>query len=309
MVTPSAGADRPRVGASADRRPAWPASRPRPRWSRTGCRDHVADVCSGDLLGHLGEPPAVNAHFSEEGVVLRGSSSGDAEGQHPLQHHRHHDQAVGRLVRDGARTDVARPAAAEGGIGATQGRGPPEGRRVRGAAGKRPRRDSLLGYWLMPMPTIDPVVVRRSAAAREDYGPEFTYTHYAGFRSLPVRRGAIIGVRRLVRGHAGPTAAQASCSRGCRRGRARARRARVARGSRWTSSARAAASGASRRWRRAIPATTRPRRCSPSPRCASPSTTTRRPSGQVTTAEAMGETLLDRLSKSGISFTVEYNRP
>ncbi len=42
------------------------------------------------------------------------------------------------------------------------------GRKVDGPAvvAGSPRRDPVLGYWLLPLPTIDPIVVKRSAAAR-----------------------------------------------------------------------------------------------------------------------------------------------
>lgn len=73
----------------------------------------------------------------------------------------------------------------------------PEGRQVR-ARGGRPHRDIELGYWLMPLPTIDPTIIKRSAAARPDYGPEFTYSHYAGFKTLPFASGAAVGVAGLV---------------------------------------------------------------------------------------------------------------
>jgi short subunit dehydrogenase-like uncharacterized protein len=53
----------------------------------------------------------------------------------------------------------------------------PEGRSVRGA-GKLGRADGLEG-WGVPLPTIDPQIVLRSARALERYGPEFTYAHYA----------------------------------------------------------------------------------------------------------------------------------
>lgn len=55
----------------------------------------------------------------------------------------------------------------------------PQGRRVR-AKLDRPRRYRGLGLWLLPLPTIDPLVVHRSAAARTEYGQDFTYTHCAG---------------------------------------------------------------------------------------------------------------------------------
>ena len=73
----------------------------------------------------------------------------------------------------------------------------PNGRRVRVASGK-PRKDAELGYWLMPLPTVDPAVVRRSAAARTDYGPDFSYSHYAGFRTLSASAGFALGLLALA---------------------------------------------------------------------------------------------------------------
>jgi len=40
------------------------------------------------------------------------------------------------------------------------------------------RHDAELGGWVVPLPTIDGAVVRRSAAAIERYGPNFTYGHH-----------------------------------------------------------------------------------------------------------------------------------
>ncbi len=40
------------------------------------------------------------------------------------------------------------------------------------------RRDGELGGWVAPLPTIDGAIVRRSAAALERYGPDFTYGHH-----------------------------------------------------------------------------------------------------------------------------------
>ncbi|UFQ99925.1 saccharopine dehydrogenase NADP-binding domain-containing protein [Streptomyces sp. Go40/10] len=68
----------------------------------------------------------------------------------------------------------------------------PRGRRVRTRIG-RPRRDRTLGTWLIPLPTIDPDVVRRSALAHPDYGPDFTYSHYAGARRVATVAGALAG--------------------------------------------------------------------------------------------------------------------
>ena len=49
------------------------------------------------------------------------------------------------------------------------------------------------GLWLLPLPTLDPQIVGRSARALPQYGPDFTYRHYAGFRHLPVLAGAVAG--------------------------------------------------------------------------------------------------------------------
>ena len=59
----------------------------------------------------------------------------------------------------------------------------PEGRSSRAVAGK-PHRDHVLGRWLVPLPTIDPMIVARSGAALAAYGPEFRYSHYAGTKTL-----------------------------------------------------------------------------------------------------------------------------
>ncbi|MEO3779444.1 saccharopine dehydrogenase NADP-binding domain-containing protein [Micromonospora sp. B11E3] len=60
----------------------------------------------------------------------------------------------------------------------------PEGRRVRAVPG-RVGRSRELGMWAVPLPTIDPQVVRRSAAARPEYGPDFRYRHFAAVKRLP----------------------------------------------------------------------------------------------------------------------------
>ena len=69
----------------------------------------------------------------------------------------------------------------------------PEGRRVRTVA-KRPHFDKEAGFWLVPLPTIDPMVVKRSAAALERYGPQFSYAHYAAVKRLPMAVGGLAGV-------------------------------------------------------------------------------------------------------------------
>jgi short subunit dehydrogenase-like uncharacterized protein len=53
----------------------------------------------------------------------------------------------------------------------------PAGRKIRAAKAGLERKPEL-GGWAVPLPTIDGPVVRRSAAALERYGPEFTYGHH-----------------------------------------------------------------------------------------------------------------------------------
>lgn len=69
----------------------------------------------------------------------------------------------------------------------------PEGRRVRAAAGRLARSPEL-GMWVAPLPTIDPQVVRRSAAARPEYGPDFRYRHFAAIRRLPTLLAGAAGI-------------------------------------------------------------------------------------------------------------------
>lgn len=178
----------------------------------------------------------------------------------------------------------------------------PEGRRVRAAGGK-PGRDPVLGYWLLPLPTIDPVVVKRSAAARADYGPDFSYSHYAGFKKLPFAVGGAVGVSALV------GAAQVPLLRN-------QLMKRVPQGSGPTEEKRQKSwftvdfvgEGGGQR------VVTRVSGGDPG---YSETATMLAESGlslafddnpvtvgQVTPAQAMGESLIDRLSKSGISFTV-----
>src|SRR3954453_12042518 len=64
----------------------------------------------------------------------------------------------------------------------------PDGRRARGVRGA-PKRNSSLGAWALPMPTIDPQVVVRSARALDRYGPDFSYSHYVALKRLPAAVG------------------------------------------------------------------------------------------------------------------------
>ncbi|MFJ9543640.1 saccharopine dehydrogenase family protein [Streptomyces sp. NPDC101225] len=51
-----------------------------------------------------------------------------------------------------------------------------------------------VGAWALPLPTIDPQIVHRSAKALERYGPDFRYRHYAAVRRLPVALAGVAAV-------------------------------------------------------------------------------------------------------------------
>ncbi|MEV7011453.1 saccharopine dehydrogenase NADP-binding domain-containing protein [Streptosporangium sp. NPDC051022] len=63
-------------------------------------------------------------------------------------------------------------------------------RRVRGGAGSL----RYVGGWALPLPTIDPQIVARSARALERYGPDFTYRHHFAVRRLPTALGVVAGM-------------------------------------------------------------------------------------------------------------------
>ena len=66
-----------------------------------------------------------------------------------------------------------------------------------GALKARIHFDKELKTWVVPFPTIDPQVVKRSAAADERYGPEFRYAHYVQVKKLGSVAGLIGGVSAL----------------------------------------------------------------------------------------------------------------
>ncbi|MEH1167128.1 saccharopine dehydrogenase NADP-binding domain-containing protein [Micromonospora sp. CPCC 205539] len=73
----------------------------------------------------------------------------------------------------------------------------PTDRRVRAVPG-RLARSAELGIWTVPLPTIDPQIVRRSAAARPEYGPDFRYRHFAAVKRLPTVLASAAGLGALV---------------------------------------------------------------------------------------------------------------
>jgi saccharopine dehydrogenase (NAD+, L-glutamate forming) len=55
-------------------------------------------------------------------------------------------------------------------------------RRVRAVPG-RPGYDHGVGAWVLPLPTVDPQIVVRSAQALDRYGPDFSYSHFMALKS------------------------------------------------------------------------------------------------------------------------------
>lgn len=54
--------------------------------------------------------------------------------------------------------------------------------------------------WALPLPTIDPQIVLRSARALDRYGPEFSYAHFGQFKHLPMLAATVAGAGVLLAG-------------------------------------------------------------------------------------------------------------
>lgn len=151
---------------------------------RTGAR--LVHACGFDSVPHdLGAYFTVQQLPSDQPITVRGvvRSAGTFSGG---TFHSALDQFA--RAREMRKTYAARRRA-EG--------TPADGRSSRSVSGK-PHRDPVLGYWLLPLPTIDPVVVARSGAALEAYGPRFRYSHWAGTKTLHYAAAGAIGVGALT---------------------------------------------------------------------------------------------------------------
>jgi len=74
----------------------------------------------------------------------------------------------------------------------------PAGRKVSG--GGKIGRGARGEGWGLPLPTIDPQIVLRSARSLDRYGPDFSYSHFAHFKKLPMMAGTIAGGAVLLAG-------------------------------------------------------------------------------------------------------------
>ena len=176
----------------------------------------------------------------------------------------------------------------------------PEGRRSRASVGK-PRRDSELGYWLLPLPTIDPFVVARSGAALPAYGPAFTYSHYAGTKTIRYAAGGALGVTGLTLASQVPPVRNALLKRVPQgQGPSEGRREKS-----WFTVDFVAESGSAKVHTRVSggdPGYTETAKMLAESAICLALDENPNVSGQVTTATAMGEALLARLQRAGISF-------
>ena len=151
---------------------------------RTGAR--LVHACGFDSVPHdLGAFSAVQQLPSDSPITLRGivRSGGMASGG--TIH-----SALGQFSR------ARQMRAAHSSRRRAEGK-PGAGRSSRAVSGK-PHRDRVLGYWLLPLPTIDPIIVARSGAALAAYGPTFRYSHYAGTKTLRYAAGGAALVTTLA---------------------------------------------------------------------------------------------------------------
>lgn len=180
--------------------------------------------------------------------------------------------------------------------------GRPDDRAVHGLKGL-PRYEKVVDSWVLPAPVIDPQIVLRSARALDRYGPDFSYGHNIAVRRLPAAAAILGGVsaavvlaqvppaRRWLLGRmepgAGPDAEQRAKS--------------------WFR-ARFVADGGGRRVLTEVAGGDpgygeTAKMLAESALCLAfddlPKT-----AGQVTTATAMGNSLIDRLTRAGMTFRV-----
>jgi short subunit dehydrogenase-like uncharacterized protein len=73
----------------------------------------------------------------------------------------------------------------------------PVTRQVRGIQGKV-YDEPVAGGWVVPLPTIDPQTVLRSARVLDRYGPDFSYSHYLVVKHLPLAAGVIGGAGAVI---------------------------------------------------------------------------------------------------------------
>ncbi len=178
----------------------------------------------------------------------------------------------------------------------------PRGRRI-GSTKQAVRFEKSLGTWVVPFPTVDPQVVRRSAAALDRYGPEFRYGHYVQVKKLASVAAMIAGVSALFTlAQAGPTRRWLLSKQTSGDGPSAERRAKS-----WFR-VRFHGEGGGRKVVAEVKGgdpgySETAKMLAESALCLAHDQLPDR-AGQLTTAAAMGDALLERLQRAGISFEV-----
>ncbi|MEU1090167.1 saccharopine dehydrogenase family protein [Streptomyces sp. NPDC005576] len=180
------------------------------------------------------------------------------------------------------------------------------GRRVRTPLGA-PHFNPRTGTWALPLPTVDPQIVGRSARALERYGPDFRYRHFASVKHLPIALGGTAALTALVAAAQLPAARDWLTSRyASGQGPDEERRRR----SRFT--VRFVGEGGGRQVFTEVsggdPGYDETARMLGEAALALALDDLPETSGQVTTAVAMGDALLERLRASGMVFRVAARR-
>ena len=177
------------------------------------------------------------------------------------------------------------------------------GRRVRSGGG-RPHRNTGLGTWAVPLPTIDPDVIRRSATALEAYGPDFSYSHHMSVKHLPTVAALAAGAGGLMTAVKIPPVRAWLLGRGIKPGEgpSEEKRARS-----WFSvhfSGEAGGQKVITKVSGGDPGYGETAKMLAESGMSLAFDDLPKTAGQVTTAEAMGDALLARLQQAGLSFTV-----
>ncbi|MGW7047410.1 saccharopine dehydrogenase family protein [Streptomyces avermitilis] len=180
------------------------------------------------------------------------------------------------------------------------------GRRVQAPLGA-PRFAKEVGAWALPLPTIDGQIVQRSARVLERYGPDFRYRHYAAVEQLPSAAGGVAAVSALF------AAAQLPPARRWLSGRLKPGDGPSAekRAKSWFSVRFVGEGGGQRVYTEVAggdPGYDETAKMLAESALSLALDDLPRTSGQVTTAVAMGDALIDRLRAAGITFRVAAKR-
>ena len=179
----------------------------------------------------------------------------------------------------------------------------PDGGRAARARLGRLHRDPVESGWAVPLPTVDPQIVTRSARALERYGPDFTYSHYVSVPHLYTVAGGAVGLGAVL------AAAQVPPARRVMLGRIKAgdgpsaeKRARS-----WFTVTFVGEGGGERVITRVSggdPGYDETAKMLAESALCLAEDTLPKTAGQVTTAAAMGDALIDRLRKAGMGFEI-----